>query len=228
MPWETVIGLEIHTQLATQSKIFSGAATAFNIRPELLLPSNVVYQGAAMTAAVVTASNVVWTFQLTNAVGGLTNADDDIYYDDLPPGAGEFQGGIGVVKAQRVLTPAFITHESERHGDAPWGIFGGQDGTVGRCTITNPDRPGDLREMHSKFSGLAVEANDVMTYYSPNGGGYGDPLNRPPLKVLDDVLDGFCTLAQAREAYGVIVDPDAETVDIAATERLRAAMRKAG
>jgi N-methylhydantoinase B len=148
--------------------------------------------------------------------------------DDLPPGAGEFRGGIGVVKAQRVLTPAFITHESERHGDAPWGIFGGQDGTVGRCTITNPDRPGDLREMHSKFSGLAVEANDVMTYYSPNGGGYGDPLNRPPLKVLDDVLDGFCTLAQAREAYGVIVDPDAETVDIAATERLRAAMRKAG
>ena len=26
MPWETVIGLEIHTQLATQSKIFSGSS----------------------------------------------------------------------------------------------------------------------------------------------------------------------------------------------------------
>lgn len=146
--------------------------------------------------------------------------------DDLPPGAGEFRGGIGVVKAQRVLTTAFITHESERHTDAPWGIFGGQDGTVGRCTITNPNRPGETRDMPSKFSGLAVEADDVMTYYSPNGGGYGNPLNRPPLKVLEDVLDGFCTLAQAKEVYGVVIDLDAETVDMAATETRRAAMRK--
>lgn len=147
--------------------------------------------------------------------------------DDLPPGAGEFRGGIGVVKAQRVLTPAFITHESERHTDAPWGIFGGKDGTVGRCTITNPNHPGELRDMPSKFSGLAVQADDVMTYYSPNGGGYGNPLNRPPVKVLEDVLDGFCTVARAREVYGVVIDLDAETVDMAATEKRRTAMQKA-
>ena len=148
--------------------------------------------------------------------------------DDLPPGAGAFRGGIGVVKAQRVLTPAFITHESERHTDAPWGIFGGQDGTVGRCTITNPGRPGEVRDMPSKFSGLEVQADDVMTYYSPNGGGYGNPLDRPPVKVLEDVLDGFCTVALAREAYGVIVDLDSETVDMAATDKLRATLRKRG
>jgi len=33
MEWETVIGLEIHTQLATQSKIFSGASTAYGAEP---------------------------------------------------------------------------------------------------------------------------------------------------------------------------------------------------
>lgn len=146
--------------------------------------------------------------------------------DDMPPGAGQFRGGIGVVKAQRVLTPAFITHESERHTDAPWGIFGGHDGTVGRCTITNPTRPDDLRDMPSKFSGLAVQAHDVMTYYSPNGGGYGNPLNRPPVKVLEDVLDGFCSVSHARDVYGVAVNLDSETVDMAATERLRQALAK--
>jgi len=33
MEWETVIGLEVHVQLATQSKIFSGASTAFGAAP---------------------------------------------------------------------------------------------------------------------------------------------------------------------------------------------------
>ena len=33
MEWETVIGLEIHAQLATSSKIFSGASTAYGAEP---------------------------------------------------------------------------------------------------------------------------------------------------------------------------------------------------
>jgi N-methylhydantoinase B len=40
------------------------------------------------------------------------------------------------------------------------------------------------------------------------------------------VLDGFCTVAHAREAYGVLIDLEAETVDMAATEALRARMRQ--
>ena len=144
--------------------------------------------------------------------------------DDEPPGAGEFRGGIGVVKAQRVLTPGFITHELERHTDAPWGAFGGRDGTVGKCLVYNTTKPDEVREMPSKFSGLAVEANDVMAYYSPNGGGYGSPLKRPARKVLEDVLDGFYSAEHAREAYGVVVDLATETVDAAATEALRARM----
>ena len=33
MNWETVIGLEIHVQLATKTKIFSGASTSFGAEP---------------------------------------------------------------------------------------------------------------------------------------------------------------------------------------------------
>ena len=33
MSWETVIGLEIHVQLATKTKIFSGSSTAFGAEP---------------------------------------------------------------------------------------------------------------------------------------------------------------------------------------------------
>ena len=145
--------------------------------------------------------------------------------DDVLPGAGRFRGGFGVVKAQRVLTEAFITHENERHHDVPWGIFGGDPGQVGRVDIYNVARPGDVKHMPAKFSGLRVAAGDVHVFYGPCGGGYGDPLERPAEKVLDDVLDGFCTIEHARAAYGVIVDGVAETVDDAATRALRERMR---
>lgn len=145
--------------------------------------------------------------------------------DDAPPGAGRYRGGIGVVKSQRVLSDAFITHESERHTDAPWGIFGGLEGAVGKCLVYNAATPGEVTEMPSKFSGLEVKAGDVMSYYSPNGGGYGDPLERPEMKVLEDVLDGFCTVDHARAAYGVVVNLDTETVDMGATNALRDRMR---
>jgi N-methylhydantoinase B len=65
-----------------------------------------------------------------------------------------------------------------------------------------------------------------MAYYSPCGGGYGSPLERDPQKVLDDVLDGFCTPADARDVYGVVLDLDAETVDMAATEARRASLEQ--
>ncbi|MCU0790223.1 MAG: hydantoinase B/oxoprolinase family protein, partial [Nitratireductor sp.] len=76
--------------------------------------------------------------------------------DDVAPGAGRFRGGIGVVKAQRVLTDAIITHESERHTNVPWGIFGGREGAAGKCEIYNARSAEMPRSMHSKFHGLEV------------------------------------------------------------------------
>ena len=145
--------------------------------------------------------------------------------DDVMPGAGRYRGGIGVVKKQRVLTSGFITHECDRHTDVPWGIFGGAPGQCGALQIYNAARPDDIRDMPAKFAGLRVSEGDVMAFYGPCGGGYGDPLERPPERVLDDVLDDFCTVEHAKRAYGVVVDLDTESVDPRATEALRSRMR---
>ena len=126
--------------------------------------------------------------------------------DDVMPGAGRFRGGIGVVKKQRILTDGFITHERDRHTDVPWGIFGGGEGQCGALQIYNAARPDDITDMPAKFAGLRVSEGEVMAFYGPCGGGYGDPLDRPAEKALEDVLDDFCTVDHAREAYGVVVD----------------------
>ena len=145
--------------------------------------------------------------------------------DDVMPAPGRFRGGLGVVKKQRMLNDGFITHEADRHEDVPWGIFGGWDGAGGRLDVYNDAHPEDGRSMPAKFSGLRVGTGDVMAFYGPCGGGYGDPLERPAEKVLEDVLDGFYTSEAARSTFGVVVDLEAETVDEAATEAARRALR---
>ncbi|MBJ3777471.1 hydantoinase B/oxoprolinase family protein [Acuticoccus mangrovi] len=149
--------------------------------------------------------------------------------DDIAPGAGKFRGGQGVVKSQRFLTPGFMTHESDRQEDTPWGIFGGKEGAVGQLTVSNINRPDEVRNEPAKLSGLRVEAGDVISYYSPSGGGYGDPLERDPEKVLDDVLDGFVTPEAARVDYGVVLSRTDDGydygLDLEATEVLRAERR---
>ena len=126
--------------------------------------------------------------------------------NDVPPGPGKFRGGAGVVKSQRYLTPGFMTHESDRHLDAPWGAFGGKEGSVGKLEIHNIKNPGEIKQEYSKFSGLRTNEGDVVSYFSPSGGGFGDPLERDPKKVLDDVLDDIISPNMAKEDYGVILE----------------------
>lgn len=145
--------------------------------------------------------------------------------DDVFPGPGKFRGGQGVVKSQRFLSPGFVTHEADRHDDAPWGIFGGQTGAGGRVTIHNIAHPEERRDVPAKFSGLRVLEGETVSYFSPVGGGYGDSLERDPAKVLDDVLDEFITVAHAADVYGVVFDEVNDGYGYAVNARATAARR---
>ena len=67
----------------------------------------------------------------------------------------------------------------------------------------------------------------VVTVELPGGGGYGPPAGRDPERVLEDVREGYVSIEQAREQYGVAIDPVTWTVRADETEKLRAAMRHA-
>lgn len=69
-----------------------------------------------------------------------------------------------------------------------------------------------------------VNSDDVSVYWCSGGGGYGDPLERDPKLVLEDVREGEVTIEYAKEAYGVIIDPTTVKIDLEETERLRQRM----
>lgn len=50
---------------------------------------------------------------------------------------------------------------------------------------------------------MATEPGDVIRVVTGNGGGFGDPRDRDPERVRDDIRNGFITAERAAEAYGV-------------------------
>jgi 5-oxoprolinase (ATP-hydrolysing) len=141
---------------------------------------------------------------------------------DVPASPGKARGGIGIVRVNRFLVDTIVACEGERFfGDAPWGIFGGHPGLTASLR-KNPGRP-DEESWPSKFTNQRLRADDTIEITVPNSGGYGDPVERDPQLVLDDVLDGFTSLEQAREIYLVAIDAKTLTLDEEETARLRAA-----
>jgi aspartyl-tRNA(Asn)/glutamyl-tRNA(Gln) amidotransferase subunit B len=105
MQWETVIGLEIHTQLLTQSKIFSGAATAFGAAPNT--QACIVDLGLPGVLPVLNRQAVVLAVRFGRAIAAeiasrSVFARKNYFYPDLPKGYQISQYELPVVGRGRV------------------------------------------------------------------------------------------------------------------------------
>ena len=109
---------------------------------------------------------------------------------------------------------------SDRRAHPPYGVAGGRAGTPS-CNILNPG-PGQRVLPTLPMEAVRLRRGDVFRHVMAGGGGYGDPLERDPQMVLEDVLDEKQTAEYARREYGVVIDAAAMAVDAPATERLRA------
>jgi N-methylhydantoinase B len=131
-------------------------------------------------------------------------------------GPGKFRGGCGLRRDMRFLADeGKLTNLSERQRFAPPGLFGGRTGALAR-TVINPG-PGE-QIVHGKQS-REFAYDDVISFQQSGAGGYGDPLERDPARVLEDVLDDYVSIEAARRDYGVVIVDDA--VDEQATRALR-------
>ncbi|MCL6639821.1 MAG: hydantoinase B/oxoprolinase family protein [Candidatus Rokubacteria bacterium] len=139
-------------------------------------------------------------------------------------GPGTFRGGCGVRRDMRFLAEdGKLTNLTDRQKFAPWGLFGGRPGRPGR-TVINPG-PGE-RVVHSKES-TDFQYGDVISFQQAGAGGYGDPLDRDPRRVLEDVLDEYVSVEAAGRDYGVVLVGEGLDlrVDESATRELRRVLR---
>jgi N-methylhydantoinase B len=78
------------------------------------------------------------------------------------------------------------------------------------------------RALPSKVPYMSIGKNGRFVCYGPAGGGYGNPLERDPANVADDVMDGVISIETALKDYGVVVSATG-VVDHAGTAQQRTA-----
>ncbi|MBN9217731.1 MAG: hydantoinase B/oxoprolinase family protein [Mesorhizobium sp.] len=109
----------------------------------------------------------------------------------------------------------------------PKGVRGGGDGF--RCRHWKVGANGQEEELPN-IAVLKIRKDEYVRGNQAGGGGYGNPLERDPRRVLSDVIERYETLERANDIYGVVFsgsDPDTMGIDEAATARRRAELRRA-
>ena len=139
-------------------------------------------------------------------------------------GAGLHRGGSGIDKWYTFLEPGEIAIHDDRWLTPPWGILGGKPGMRSTKILVRAD--GSRTILPSKCDQVKVEPGDQLIFQTAGGGGWGDPLQRPVEQVHADVLRELVSLEKARSDYGVVIDPQTQHLDTAATTALREKMTK--
>jgi N-methylhydantoinase B len=142
------------------------------------------------------------------------------YFAPDTGGAGKYRGALSLCRKFRFLRPGRVMLRTSRSNSVPHGLGGGRDGTPFKAVLISKDRETELPR--SMFIDATVEEGDVIMHMLPGAGGFGAPFERNPNLVLQDVVNEKISPSYARQAYGVVVDLEAQRVDSTATAVLRA------
>ncbi|WP_182912821.1 hydantoinase B/oxoprolinase family protein [Paracoccus onubensis] len=146
-------------------------------------------------------------------------------------GPGKWRGGAGVQKTSILLESehAVMSYICDRERAVVWGIEGGLPSMPHGLSIRRSGEK-EAKWLGSVFSDYPVYTGDEFARPTAGGGGYGDPLERDPQAVCDDVASDYVSIERAAKDYGVVVtEIDADLcefeIDLPATGKLRDEIR---
>ena len=188
---------------------------------------SVIIRGGGMGASAINDGNYVYIFPANGA-----NTPIEIFESDTPlivekrelitdsAGPGIMKGGLGQREVFKIpddkyapIPPVNLGIQAGRFIHPPEGLFGGNPG--GRAQFLVNGVSGN------PYGLTQLKPGDAVTIDAAGGGGHGNPLDRDPEMVENDVIEGYVSLEKAKEDYGVVIDPNTLKVDREVTKKLR-------
>jgi N-methylhydantoinase B len=140
-----------------------------------------------------------------NCPAEIAEARYGLYVDRLelnlePGGEGRHRGGHGILLEYRVRTDGcFFTCAYTRSKHLPWPMHGGQQGSPNYVEVIRTD---GTSERFSVVTALTVNTDDVIRIHTGNGAGYGNPHERDPTLIANDIRNGLLDPEHAAKIYG--------------------------
>lgn len=230
-----VMGKAAPDRVPAQSGIEHPLATMVGVDPDsgvqfAELPTDVIGWGATSTHDGSSALS-------NTALTGTRNVPVEVQENRMPlrneqyklrqdsAGAGEQRGGLGIRRDYYFEAPLQFLSTMQKTKTRNKGLKGGEPGSRNVVAIrpvddTWEDRIQLLVDNNNLYSdndriwtGLSrgdYKSGEVVEYHTGGGAGYGNPEDREPEKVLEDVIDGYVSRDAAEDDYSVVITEDHE------------------
>ena len=126
-------------------------------------------------------------------------------------GPGKYRGGLGIdVQVKNLVEGKWNMARPRRRKCPPWGLRGGGLGGGAEYFLKLPE-DGSFNSIDQVMR--SVPPGSQVIIRTGAGGGWGDPMERDPNLVLEDVRAGLVSIEGAEKDYGVTINPDTLEID---------------
>jgi N-methylhydantoinase B len=138
-------------------------------------------------------------------------------------GAGQWRGACGSHFVKEVRTPTYVNQYVVNQHHVHPGIAGGNNGAPDHVVLAGGTDHETV--VSPTVASFLLGEGEQLVYDFGGGGGWGDPLERDPQAVLDDVWDEYVSIEAAKRDYGVVITGSLTDMNLAiddpATRSLR-------
>ena len=141
-------------------------------------------------------------------------------------GPGKYRGAPAYQREYRFLSEETqMVMRSDRRRFLPYGLNGGCPGTPS-WNLRNTGTPSQAAIPVMPMEAVLFQQGETFLHISGGGGGHGDPRERDPKAVLDDIREERCSAAYAHDVYGIVVTENPLRIDQSATTKRRDELTK--